>query len=144
MVIKFIIYLTLIWLMVLTATGCYIIKAEHEFLKFADFVLAGNIKNAVQSGGATFYVVDMGRYPDALLGKRIPLWQPIYVKDTDMNALVEWKLKFHLMVMDFKNADFQSKIAAAKADQYFKRQVIVMCNRKLSAKEKSKQGETTT
>ena len=135
---KFITGLILVWLVVLTAFSCYAIKAERELLKFADFVLDDDLKNVVQSGGATFYVVDMERYANAMLGHEVPLWQPIYVKDTDMGALIEWKVKFDLMVRDFKNVDFQSRIAAAKADQYFKGRVSGMKDRKLTPEEKAK------
>jgi len=138
---KFITGLVLVWLVVLTAFSCYSIKAERELLKFADFVLDDNLKNVVQSGGATFYIVDMERYANAMLGHEVPLWQPIYVKDTDMGALIEWKVKFDLMVRDFKNVDFQSRIAAAKADQYFKRRVSGMQDRKLTPAEKTKKSD---
>lgn len=138
---KFITILMLVWLVVLTAFSCYSIKAEVELLEFADFVLDDNLKNVIQSGGATFYVVDMEYYANAKLVKDVPLWQPIYVKDTDMEALILWKQKFSLMIRDFKNLDFQSRIAAAKADQYFKRRVTGMQERKLTPEQKARKAD---
>lgn len=135
---KFITVLVLIWLVVLTGFTCYIIKAEHEFLKFADFVVDDNIKNVVQSGGATFYVVDMELYGNAQLGTTVPLWQPIYVKDTDMGALIDWKRGNVLMVRDFLNINFQSKVLAADADRYIKLRMAGVYDRKISPEQKAK------
>ena len=135
---KFITALVLIWLIVLTGFTCYIIKAEREFLKFADFVVDDNIKNVVQSGGATFYVVDMELYANAQLGTTVPLWQPIYVKDTDMAALIDWKRGNVLMVRDFMNINFQSKVLADSADRYIKLRMAGVYDRKLTPEQKAK------
>lgn len=124
--------LMLIWLVVLTACSCYNIKAERELLKFADFVLDDNLKNVVQSGGVTYYVVDMEQYATAFLGSKVNLWQPIYVAGKDLDALIDWRQKQTLMVRDFNNINFQSKIAAAKADQYFKSRVQGMQRRNMT------------
>lgn len=120
---KFITGLILVWLVVLTAFSCYAIKAERELLKFADFVLTDNLKNVVQSGGVTFYVVNMDPFSKAKVLTDIPLWQPVYVKDTDMGKLMDWQRKYILMIRNFNNLDFNSKIAAAKANQYLKKRL---------------------
>jgi hypothetical protein len=135
---KFITYLVLAWLVILTGFTCYIIRAEREFLKFADFVVDDNLKNVIKSGGATFYIVDMEHYANAELLTQVPLWQPVYVKDTDMKNLVDWKRKYTLMVRDFQNIDFQSITIAASADRYIKLQMAGMEDRKLTPEEKSK------
>lgn len=133
--------LILVWLTVLTAFGCYTLKAEHELLKFADFVLDDNLKNVIQSGGTIFYIVDMDMYAKAHLLTDVPLWQPVYVKDSDMEHLAAWKRKYTLMVRDFNNLNFKSKLTAAQADRYFKNRVIGMYDRKKTYKERIKEAD---
>ena len=120
----------------LTGFSCYVVKAERAFLKFADFVLDDNLKNVVQSGGATFYVVDMEKFAVAQLGEQVPFWRPMYVKDSDMGKLIDWKRGNILMVRDFLNMDFQSRVAAAKADQYLKGRLSDLRERKKTQKER--------
>ena len=136
---KIITGLVLVWLVVMTGFGCYVMKAEHEFLKFADFVLDDNLKNVVQSGGVTYYVVDMENVGTALLSTKVKLWQPMYVAAGDLDKLIDWKRTSTLMFRDFQNLDFQSRIAAAKADQYLKSRILGMQDRKMTPEEKAKQ-----
>ena len=141
MINKFTVYLMLFWLTVLTATGCYIIRAEHEFLKFADFVIDDNLKNVIQSGGATFYIVDMDNWATANLGTNVRLWRPLYVMDKDMGKLVDWKRKQTLMVRDFENINWQSKVIAEQADRYIKLRLSGMQDRKKTPEQKTKDAD---
>lgn len=131
---KFTFGLLLFWLTVLTVFGCYVIKAEHAFLKFADFVLDDNLKNVVQSGGATFYVVDMGIVPVPGVDKSLKFWSPIYVNANDLGKLIDWKRNQTLMVKEFQNMDFESKMAALRADKYFQQRLSDLRKRKPDSK----------
>ena len=136
---KFITGLILVWLVVLTAFSCYVLKAEHEFLRFADFVVDDNLKNVVQSGGSTFYIVDMDNWATANLGTTVKLWRPIYVRDKDMAALVTWKRRQTIMFRDFDNINWQSKVIAEQADRYLKLRIAGMYDRKKTPEQKSKE-----
>jgi len=134
---KIITGLMLIWLVVITVTGCFSRKAEVEFLQFADMVIDDNIKNVVKSGGGTFLVVDMGNVTMPGLTPDIRLWSPIYVNEKDLDKIIDWKRKQVIMVRDFKNINFQSPIIAAQAERYFKKRLDNLEIRKLTPKQKA-------
>jgi len=122
-------YLVLFWLLILTIFSCYVVKAERSFLKFADFVLDDNLKNVVQSGGDTFYVVSMVQVSVPYVDKTLSFWTPLYISSKNLGQLIDWKRKQFLMVKEFENIDFDSRMAAMKADQYLKQRLSELQSR---------------
>lgn len=116
-------FLIFVWMIVLSATLAYVLKAEHEFLVFADMMVDDNLKNVVKSGGRTYLVVDMSEVDIGRPDLPVKLYAPMYMHDEDMEKMVDWKQKMYLMVRDFEKMDMDAKIAAAKAGAYFKKRL---------------------
>ena len=127
---KTILTLILIWLVILTGTTCWVIRVEREFLKFADFVVSDNLKNVVQSGGRTFYVVEMGKVPALRPDSKVDFWTPIYVEEKQLGQLVHFTRKQAIMVHEFEELDITARQIAAQADTYFKRKLAKTQDRK--------------
>ena len=120
---KTLLTLILVWLVILTGTTCWVIRAEREFLKFADFVVQDNLKNVVQSGGRTFYIVEMGKVPALRPDSHVDFWTPIYVDEKQLGKLVDFSRKQAIMVHEFNELDITARQIAAQADTYFKRKL---------------------
>jgi transglutaminase-like putative cysteine protease len=48
----------------------------------------------------------------------VSLWRPIYVNQKDLGKIIEWKQRQTLMIRDFSNVDWKSRMAADKASAY--------------------------
>jgi len=122
--------LIILWLVALSISNCLIIKAEREFLKFTDFVIDDNLKNVVQSGGNTYYIVDMGKVtiPQDVGGTN--LWSPIYVDGKDLPALADWRRKMSIMVKEYDEMDITGKQLVAQAEGFFTRKLAETQKRK--------------
>lgn len=120
---KTIIVLLVLLVAVVTVTNIYMMKADREFLHFCDMVIDDNIKNVVESGGSTFYVVDMAEVDIKRPDVGVKFWGPVYVRDKDLDTVANWKRKMTLMVGDFENLDFDSKIRMAKVNQWFQQKL---------------------
>lgn len=115
---KLILALMLVWLVALTASDCLVIKAEKEFLKFADFVIDDNLKNVVQSGGHTYYVVDMGKADIGRPEIGVTFWTPVYVEGSELEVITNFQRKRALMVKEFEELDITGKQIAAQAGRF--------------------------
>jgi hypothetical protein len=127
---KTIIVLLVLLIAVVTVTNIYMMKAEREFLHFCDMVLDDNLKNVVKSGGATFYVVDMVELDIGRKDTGSKFWAPLYVNEIDLETLLQWKRTNAIMVRDFQNLDFDSKMAMQKANAYFQKRLAQVKERK--------------
>jgi hypothetical protein len=144
---KVITWFILIWLVVLTGFTCYVIKAEREFLKFADFVLDDNLKNVVKSGGGQFYVVDMAKAAVEGYHNGVTFWSPVYVNAVDLEKLINWKQTNILMVKQYEEMDLRMQsmrpFVVESADRYMKLRMAAMEDRKLTPKEKKRLEDLT-
>jgi hypothetical protein len=124
---KIVTCLILIWLCVLTGFTCYVIKAEHSFLKFADFVLDDNLKNVVQSGGQTFYVIDMAKVTSSDL---VPVWSPVYVDSKDMGKFTQLKRKQTMLIKELEELGPMMQKVSPEADRFMKMKIAELESRK--------------
>lgn len=116
---KPVIWLLILWLVIDAFTLGYLIKTDRAFLKFADMVMDDNLKNVVKSGGSTFYVVDVAEMNLGRPDVGVKFYAPIYIRDNDLEKAFHWKRTNALMVQEFENLNFQTIMAATRANAYF-------------------------
>lgn len=122
--------LMFIWMVVLTGTVFELNRADRKFLTFADMMVDDNLKNVIKSGGKTFLIVDMlpvdiGR-PDI----PIPIYGPVYMNDSDMEKIGNWKRRMAIMVKEYEQMDFDSRLRMAKVNEWFKKKLAETQERK--------------
>lgn len=122
--------LLFIWLFACSVAIHYLNIADNKLLAFADFVIDDNLKNVIQSGGLTYYIVDTVVADVGRESTGVKFVMPIYVSEKDLPKLILWKQRMALMVKEYDQLDVTGKQLAAEANGYFKRKLAETQQRK--------------
>jgi hypothetical protein len=132
----FAIVLMFLWLLACSVAIHYLNNVDKQLLAFADFVIDDNLKNVIQSGGQTYYIVDTIKINTEQKYDGVNFVTPMYVSEKDLAKLTQWKRKMVLMVKEFNELDITGKQLDAQANGYFKRKLAETQERKRNLKEK--------
>jgi hypothetical protein len=127
---NFIIGLLFVWLFSCSVAIQYLNKADDKLLDFADFVIDDNLKNVIQSGGQTYYIIDTVKVDIGRTSTGVDFVMPVYVAEKDLDKLANWKRRMVLMVKEYDQLDITGKQIAAQANSYFKRKLAETQQRK--------------